>query len=148
MRITLTVAALWVGALALQVCVAQESNAASQASTNATTTSANVNSENLTQLCERIAKQEEEIKHLQRSLEEQRELLDKAMSSIAAPGTATSNVANTTYAQSAPVQLVPAVNVAHPGWAQPGVALQHPETKAFAPVHQYWQHDFHAFRIC
>lgn len=63
----------------------------------------------LDQLRARIAQQEEEIKKLQQSVEEQRTFLEKAVQSSTA----------------APVRVVPVVNVAHPRWG----GAQHPETQ-------------------
>src|SRR5581483_8035233 len=87
-------------------------------------------SEDLQQLRERIAKQEEEIKRLQESVEQQRVLLDKTVqnSSVAPNGASTVNVAN---ASRAPVQIVPAVNVAHPRW---GGAAQHQDAAPHSPL--------------
>lgn len=83
----------------------------STASTSAVTTTGS--SDDLQQLRKRIAQQEEAIKQLQKSVEEQRALLEKAVAnSTVAPAAVNSvNVANN---NSAPVELVPAVNVARP----------------------------------
>ncbi len=69
----------------------------------------------LDQLRERIAQQEQEIKKLQQSVEEQRTFLEKAVQNSTA----------------APVQVMPVVNVAHPGW---GGAAQHSETQPPSPL--------------
>ena len=88
------------------------SAAAAPAASPALGASASTNADDLKQLRERIAKQEEEIKRLQQSVEEQRALLEKAVQSLPAAGTAnTVNVANTS---GGPVALVPAVNVGYP----------------------------------
>ncbi|MBV9611546.1 MAG: hypothetical protein JO091_03700 [Acidobacteriaceae bacterium] len=68
------------------------------------------------QLRERIAKQEEEIKRLQQSVEEQRTILEKAVQSLPAQGT--TQMVNAANASGAPVKLVPALNVAYPHGGQ------------------------------
>jgi len=65
------------------------------------TSSKVVTADDLNQLRERIAKQEEEIKRLQQSVEEQRSFLEQAVESPS-------------VARDGPVKLVPVVNVAHP----------------------------------
>jgi hypothetical protein len=72
-------------------------------------------------LKERIAQQEEEIKKLQKSVEEQQQLLNSAIQSqimpavkpVAASGAAAPSA-------SGPAQLVPVTNIAHPGLAPSG----------------------------
>jgi uncharacterized coiled-coil protein SlyX len=82
-------------------------------------------SNDLNQLRERIAKQEEEIKRLQQAVSEQRVMLEKAIQSSAATANAvnTVKVANPEAANQAPVQIVPAVNVKRP------VAMQKADAK-------------------
>ena len=66
--------------------------------------------DDLNQIRQRIADQEEQIKKLQQAVEEQRTLLDEAVKKAAAAQPA-SAVAD---ASTAPVKMVPVVNVAHP----------------------------------
>jgi hypothetical protein len=70
-----------------------------------------VSADDLNQLRDKIAKQEEEIKRLQQSVEEQRSFLEQAMKNLsrALPVTSGSNLAG-----NAPVTLLPVVNAAHP----------------------------------
>ncbi|MBV9301430.1 MAG: hypothetical protein JOY62_05640 [Acidobacteriaceae bacterium] len=78
-----------------------------------------ISAADLDQLRERITKQEEEIQRLQKSVEEQRALLEKALQNgAAAPQLASAP------AESNPVKLVPAVNVAHPSLGNAGGAGQ------------------------
>ncbi len=102
--------------------------ASSAASPAANASSSGVSSDDLKQLRERIAKQEQEIKRLQESVEEQRGLLEKAVQALPPPGSAnTVNVANTSEA---PVKLVPAVHVGSP---QTGTS-QHETTSPGSPL--------------
>ncbi|MBV9679709.1 MAG: flagellar FliJ family protein, partial [Acidobacteriaceae bacterium] len=100
------------------------SAAASPSSNTAAPTSAN----DLNNLRERIAQQEEQIKRLQQAVDEQRTLLEKAVaatnaapSNASADGSATANEVNTVAvankSNDGPVPIVPAVNVVHPHWA-------------------------------
>jgi hypothetical protein len=66
----------------------------------------------LEQLRQRIAKQEEAIKQLQKSVEEQRTLLEQAVQNAAQPTTVTA--VNSAAVSNAPVQIVPIGNAAHP----------------------------------
>src|SRR5207248_2933495 len=70
-----------------------------------------ITSDDLNQLRERIAKQEEEIKRLQQSVGEQRVFLEQA---VQGSGSGQTVVSGSTRAGGAPVKFVPAVNVAHP----------------------------------
>lgn len=80
-----------------------------------------VSADDLNQLRNRIAKQEEEIKRLQQSVEEQRVLLERAVQN----STGTPGLGNTsTQAGDRPVKLAPVVNVAHPDIAGSGGAGQ------------------------
>lgn len=81
------------------------------------TSSKTVTADDLNQLREQIAKQEEEIKRLQQSIEEQRSFLEKAVQNSGGGAAVTS--ASTT-AGDGPVKLVPIVNVAHPNIAGSG----------------------------
>lgn len=81
---------------------------------NAGTSSAAVSSEDLIELRERIAKQEEEIKRLQQAVEEQRAFLEKA-------------IQNSTVA---PSLVNTAAKVVRPR----GLVMQHPETKPASPL--------------
>jgi len=103
----------------------------SDSSTSGAPVSAGANStattDDLNQLRERIAKQEEEIKRLQESVAEQRVLLDKALQN--SPATQNGGTA-TAISSAAPVQLIPAVEITHPR----GMVLQHPETKPGSPL--------------
>jgi hypothetical protein len=89
--------------------------------------SATVNPADLKELRERIAKQEEEIKRLQQSVEEQRALLEKAVQNSSATGSA--NLVNTTARTTDGVKIAPAVDAVHPK-----IALQHPETAPPSPL--------------
>ena len=75
----------------------------------------------LNELRERIAKQEEEIKRLQQSIEEQRVFLEQAIQKSKC-GPALANTSTPTG--SGPVKLVPVVNVAHPDIGGSGRAGQ------------------------
>jgi TolA-binding protein len=70
-----------------------------------------VTTEDLNQLRERIAKQEEEIKRLQQSIEEQRSLLEQAVQNSSGGPALTSASASPA---DGPVKLVSVANVAHP----------------------------------
>jgi len=85
------------------------------------TTAQTTNTDDLKQLRERIAKQEQEIKKLEQSVEEQRAMLEKAMNQPAAQPTVAS--APAIGAVSTTAQIVPVVNV-----ARPHMAMQKPET--------------------
>jgi hypothetical protein len=94
--------------------------------------SAPVSTDDLNQLRQRIAQQEEAIKKLQQAVEAQRALLERSVKALSAAqsGTATPQVAGTdALATAAPVKIVPAVNV-----ARPNVAWQHPETAPASPL--------------
>lgn len=92
-------------------------------SPSAATTSAPSNMDELNQLREQIAKQEEQIQKLQQSVEQQRALLDEAVKqAAAAQQTGTQNAAATIADSSGiepagtePAKLVPVVNVARTG---------------------------------
>ena len=86
-------------------------NAAGAAPAGTNAVSATASADDLKQLRQRIAQQEEAIKQLQKSVEEQRTLLEKISNT-----TATTAPVNTVAVAngSAPVQLAPAVNVARP----------------------------------
>jgi hypothetical protein len=88
-------------------------------------------SDDLNQLRERIAQQEEEIKKLQKAVDEQRALLERSLEKInAQPGATAPAVAGTEeVANAAPVKIVPAVNVAHPN-----IAMQKTETAPHSPL--------------
>jgi hypothetical protein len=87
--------------------------------------------DDLNQLRQRIAQQEEAIKKLQQAVDAQRALLEKAMQAVSAQGgTMTPVVAGTdALASAAPVKIVPAVNV-----ARPNIALQKNETEPSSPL--------------
>ncbi len=87
--------------------------------------SASISSDDLKQLRERIAKQEQEIKQLQESVEEQRALLERAMQNAAA-ATKAASVSNASVTTPAGVPIVPAV--------QRPVAMQKRETEAISPL--------------
>ncbi len=85
--------------------------------------SATLYSQDLQQLRDKIAQQEEQIKHLQQAVEEQRALLDQALKSSATPpmtGAPTTArgvdgaAAASTDLKADSAQLVPVLNVAHP----------------------------------
>jgi hypothetical protein len=97
---------------------AAASNAA-QVSPDGTTAPAS-SAADLQKLREQIAKQQEEIKRLQQSLEEQQKAVDSALGNVATPApVATVNTSN----PGAPVSLVPAVNRPNDN------AVQHGETQ-------------------
>jgi hypothetical protein len=80
-----------------------------------------VSADDLQKLKERIAQQEEEIKKLQKSVEEQQQLLNTAVKSGAASTakeTAAAPAAPATGSE--PAKLIPVSNVAHPGLAPAG----------------------------
>jgi hypothetical protein len=95
---------------------AAEKVGATPAANNATSSKV-VTADDLNQLRERIAKQEEEIKHLQQSVEEQRSFLEQAVQNSAGSPALTSASGS---AGGGPVKLVPIVNVAHPNIAGSG----------------------------
>jgi hypothetical protein len=89
--------------------------------------SAALRSQDLQQLRDKVAQQEEQIKHLQQAVEEQKTLLDQVLKSSATPPTSgapttaagtdgTAAVASDANSDSA--QLVPVLNAAHPQIAQ------------------------------
>lgn len=97
---------------------------------NATTAAAG--SEDLNQLRQKIAQQEEAIKKLQQAVDEQRALLEKSLqgANAAQSTSATPPVAGTdALASAAPVKIVPAVNVVHPN-----IALQKNGTEPASPL--------------
>lgn len=94
--------------------------------------SAPASSDDLNQLRQRIAQQEEAIKKLQQAVEEQRALLERSVQAVnaAQSGTGTPAVAGTeALANAAPVKIVPAVNV-----ARPNIALQKNQTEPRSPL--------------
>lgn len=108
---------LCVFVLSFQLCKAEPpiqpgTQAAEPNAPVANAVSTTATSEDLQQLRKRIAQQEDAIKQLQKSLEEQRALLEKAVANLpAAPADVkTVNAAN----NSVPVQLIPAVDVTRP----------------------------------
>ncbi len=115
-------------AMAVQLLAAETPNAAPPGDSPAATTAAAVSSEELQALRDRMAKQEQEIKKLQQSMQEERALLEKAMTNAAAPVNAV-NVSNGSAAEAAaPVQIVPAVNVVHPriAWGRQNLQAANP----------------------
>ncbi|MGI9074156.1 MAG: hypothetical protein ACR2JB_23225 [Bryobacteraceae bacterium] len=90
---------------------------ATPAGTNDGTSSKAITADDLNQLRERIAKQEEEIRRLQESIEEQRAFLEKAIQNSGGGPALTSA---SSAASNGPVKLVPVVNVAHPNIAGSG----------------------------
>jgi hypothetical protein len=126
---------LCVSLIGTQLWGAETPNSAVSGSPD-TNAPANANSDDLKQLRERIAQQEEQIKRLQKAVNEQRALLERSLqnsSATQASGTkstpdGTPVVTSSANSTSAPVQLVPAVNVAHPKIAAASRAGQHPET--------------------
>ncbi len=104
-----TLSALCIFVLTMQGWGAETPTAA--AGSPAPNASTAVSPDDLKQLRERIAKQEEEIKQLQHSIEEQRALLERAVQNSTGAVSA-ADVANRTG--EAPVRIVPAVNVSRP----------------------------------
>jgi hypothetical protein len=84
-------------------------------------TSKTITPDDLNRLRGRIAKQEEEIKRLQQSIEEQRALLEQAVQNSSG-GPAVAN--RSTPADGGSVRLVPVINVAHPDITGSGRAGQ------------------------
>jgi hypothetical protein len=127
--------------LAWQLCAAEPPgssppsapDANASASPNGANASTAVNSDDLNQLRQRIAQQEEAIKKLQQAVDQQRALLEKAVQAVnpaAQNGSGTPVVAGTdALASATPVKIVPAVNV-----ARPNIAWQHPETEPRSPL--------------
>ena len=91
----------------------------------------------LNDLRKRIAQQEEQIKHLQQAVDEQRSLLEKA---VAATGSANTNEVSTVAVANrsgdGSVPIVPAVNVARPHWnlGRAGQKLPGGEPTAISPL--------------
>ncbi len=119
--------------LAAQLCTGQSAATASPPPTSAAAPAASANgnqgtnaanSQELQQLGERIAQQEQAIKQLQQSVQEQRALLDKAIQNAAATTSTTSGematvsnvtaVAPTPDAEGARAKVLPVSNAAHP----------------------------------
>jgi hypothetical protein len=104
---------------------------ATPAAVNDGTSSKAVSADDLNQLRERIAKQEEEIKRLQQSVEEQRVVLERAVQhSTDSPAFGSTS----TQAGAGPVKLVPIVNVAHPNIAGSGGTGQKTEAGTPSPL--------------
>ena len=104
-------------AMAGHLCAAENPNTTpldSSTSANTTTTG----SDELQILRERIAKQEEEIKKLQQSMEEERALLEKAIARRPAAPSPVGKTVIVSHGSPAEkpegVRVIPAVNVAHP----------------------------------
>jgi hypothetical protein len=98
-----------------------------------------VSTNDLNNLRERIAQQEEQIKQLQQAVEEQRILLDKAVAATntAAKDTTTNHVSTLTVANQsgdALVPITPAINVARPRWAASGRAGQKLQAENPSPL--------------
>lgn len=109
------------------LCLALMAFQLGAAETPSAASNATVSADEIRELRERIAKQEQEIKRLQEAVEEQRGWLDRALqNSASANGVPTVKAGNA----SAPVEIVPAVNVAHPR----GLVFQHPETQPASPL--------------
>jgi hypothetical protein len=97
-----------------------------------TTSVRSTNSDDLNELRQRIAQQEEAIKKLQQAVDEQRVLLEKLApaGNVATAATGTPVVAGTeALAIASPVKIIPAVNV-----ARPNIALQKNETQPRSPL--------------
>ena len=95
----------------------------------------------LNELKKRIAQQEEQIKHLQQAVDEQRSLLEKAVAATnAAASSPNTNEVNTVAvankSSDGSVPIVPAVNVARPHWTlgRAGQKLQGGEPTAVSPL--------------
>ncbi len=91
---------------------------------------AKATTEDLNQIRDRIAQQEQQIEQLQQAVEAQRLLLEQAVKNASQPATATAS--NT--GESAPVRIVPVVNVAHPDIAAEVANGQKPEAMARSPL--------------
>ncbi len=120
---------LGVGLLAMQLWGVEPPSPA-PTSSSGEAPSAPVGTTDLDKLRQQIAQQEEQIKRLQQAVDEQRGLLDKAItatSNASASGEATSDVRTVAVANKsndAPIAIVPAINVARPRWAASGRAGQ------------------------
>jgi hypothetical protein len=79
-----------------------------------------VSADDFQKLKERIAQQEEEIKKLQKSVEDQQQILNSAVKSGAATTKETAAAPSAAGAGAEPAKLVPVSNVAHPGLAPAG----------------------------
>ena len=116
---------LCLSVLSVQLWAQAPSTAANSAGD--ATTAQSAKTDDLKQLRERIAKQEQEIKKLEQSVEEQRAMLEKAMNQPAAqPATASVPAIG---AVSTTAQIVPVVNV-----ARPQMAMQKNETAPSSPL--------------
>ncbi len=115
---------LCLAVLATQLQAGQSAATAPQAATEGSNGNvAQVSSQELQQLRQQIAQQQEAIKKLQQSVQQQQNLLDKAMQSSATPasasadGTSTADTSAPTESapgKEEPAKLVPVSNVAHP----------------------------------
>jgi hypothetical protein len=112
---------------------AQSPSVAAPAATDAATQQAG-NTDELKLLRERIAKQEDEIRKLQQSLEEQKSILDRAAQrpSVTAPATASAVPATPSSVQE-PAKIVPVINAPTRNVAN-GRYRQHPETAPPSPL--------------
>jgi hypothetical protein len=112
---------------------AQRPSVAAPAATDAATQQAG-NTDELKLLRERIAKQEDEIRKLQQSLEEQKSILDRAAQrpSVTAPATASAVPAIPSSVQE-PAKIVPVINAPTRNVAN-GRYRQHPETAPPSPL--------------
>lgn len=113
---------------------AQNPSGAVPAATDATTQQAG-NSDELKELRERIAKQEEEIRKLQESVQQQKAILDKAVQNPAAstPATSTAAVPATPATVAGPAKVVPVINAPTENVANSRYR-QHPETAPASPL--------------
>ena len=129
---------LCVSLLAAQLRSAETpASPATASSDSAVPTPASAN--DLNNLRERIAQQEEQIKRLQQAVEEQRTLLDKAVAATnaAARDTTMNHVSTLAVANQsgdAPLALAPAINVARPRWAASGRAGQKLQAENPSPL--------------
>lgn len=126
---------LCLAVLATQLQAGQSATTAPQAATEGGNGRvAQVSSQELQQLRQQIAQQQEAIKKLQQSVQQQQQLLDKATQNAAAPaaastdGTATATAvtpADAAPGKSGQPELVPVSNVAHPRLAPMTRGAQH-----------------------
>ena len=123
--------------MAWQLWATDPSSEAAAAPANATpatpdaNASAPASTDDLNQLRQRIAQQEQAIKNLQKAVDQQRVLLERSLQNVNAGQTGAAPVVAGTdaLANAAPVKIVPAVNV-----ARPNIAMQKNETEPASPL--------------
>ncbi len=146
------VSTLCVAMMGAQLGTAQTPGAVSAPSAPASIASPAPSGEDLRQLRETIAQQEEQIKRLQQAVDEQQKVLERSLAASEQASKNATAAAGTTVATSnapgdTPVQLIPAVGGTGPlaTAAKTAGSGQHDyNDHAVQTRHQYWKHDVHS----